>query len=607
MRHLSLRRSTSARLLRLSSNTTLLGILTFLALPVAFAAAQTSPGFYTLTPCRVLDTRGPTGPYGGPALNANSSRTFVFAGRCGIPATAGAVALNVTVTGSSADGNLRIYKGGTAAPMSSSINYRTGMTRANGGTYGLGSNDDLVIQCDQPFGNVQVIVDVSGYFVLNGGGGGGTGWSRRFGDVADDRTQAVAVDGSGNVVAAGHLDGTTDFGGGQVSSYRHQSMGPTVDIVVAHYSPSGQYRWARVIGSDSSEEAKGVATDDSGNVLVTGYQGSYAVDYGGGPQLVRAGTDLFVAKYSSAGSWVWSKTIGGYGYDQGNAIAADDQGNVFVTGYIGVSSVGVDFGGGPLSSVGGSDAFLVKYSATGGHVWSKRFGDTGNDNGMAVAADGSGNVFVAGTFEGTVDFGGGRLTSSGLRDIFVAKYSASGQHLWSKRFGNSGDDVAYAIAVDSSGDLALAGKYQGSINFGGGNLSSAGGDDAFLVKLGGGSGSHVWSKDFGAGSGDTATGVSVDGSRNVVVAGYYSGSVDFGGGAISSLGVDVFVAKYSPSGGHMWSRRYGNADSQLADGVAAASNGNVSVAGFFANTIDFGTGTLTTAGVYDGFIASIGP
>ncbi|HEU5249596.1 MAG TPA: SBBP repeat-containing protein, partial [Thermoanaerobaculia bacterium] len=574
---------------------------------VAFAAAQTSPGFYTLTPCRVLDTRGPTGPYGAPALNANSSRTFVFTGRCGIPATAGAVALNVTVTASSADGDLRIYRGGTAAPMSSSINYRTGMTRANGGTYGLGSNGDLVILVDQPFGSVQVIVDVSGYFVLSGGGGGGTGWSRRFGDVADDRAQAVAVDGSGNVVAAGHLDGTTDFGGGQVSSYRHPSMGPTVDIVVAHYSPSGQYRWARVIGSDSSEEAKGVATDDSGNVLVTGYQGSYAVDYGGGPQLVRAGTDLFVAKYSSAGSWVWSKTIGGYGYDQGNAIAADDQGNVFVTGYIGVSSVGVDFGGGPLSSVGGSDAFLVKYSATGGHVWSKRFGDTGNDNGMAVGADGSGNVFVAGTFEGTVDFGGGRLTSSGLRDVFVAKYSASGQHLWSKRFGGSGDDVAYAIAVDSAGDIALAGKYQGSINFGGGNLSSAGGDDAFLVKLGGGSGSHVWSKDFGAGSGDTATGVAVDGSNNVVVAGYYSGSVDFGGGALSSLGVDVFVAKYSPNGGHMWSRRYGNADSQLADGVAAASNGNVSVAGFFANTIDFGTGTLTTAGVYDGFIASIGP
>ncbi|MGI0149627.1 MAG: SBBP repeat-containing protein, partial [Thermoplasmata archaeon] len=260
--------------------------------------------------------------------------------------------MNITVTGATSGGNLRLYPGGSGIPMASAINYGANKTRANNGIYALGPNGDLVVRCDQASGTAHFILDVSGYFVTGTGGGGGSLWSRRFGDTADDRGQGVAVDGGGNVAVTGHFDGTTDFGGGPVSSYVHPSLGPTVDIFVAEYAASGGYRWSRTIGSDSAEEGKGIATDGSGNVLVTGYQGSYAVDYGGGPQYVRSGNDIFVAKYSSAGSWVWSKTIGGYGYDQGNAIAADGSGNVFVTGFIGVSSIGVDFGGGALYSAG---------------------------------------------------------------------------------------------------------------------------------------------------------------------------------------------------------------------------------------------------------------
>jgi hypothetical protein len=438
----------------------------------------------------------------------------------------------------------------------------------------------------------------------------GSRWSRRFGDVSDDRAQAIAADGSGNVAVTGHFNGTTDFGGGSVSSYVHASLGPTTDIFVASYSPSGQYRWVRPIGNSSTEEGKGIATDSAGNVLVTGYQGSYWVDYGGGPQTSVSYNDIFIAKYSAAGGWDWSKTIGGYGYDQGNAIAADDAGNVFVTGYFGKATMGdtgVNFGGGALFSAGGYDVFLVKYSATGQHVWSRRFGGTGTDTGMAVGADSAGNVFVGGTFEGSVDFGGGSLTSAGLRDIFLVKYSAAGQHLWSKRFGSSGDDVVNSLAVDGAGDVALSGKFQGSVSFGGTTLTSAGGDDAFLAKLLGASGGHSWSKRFGSTSQDIATGVAVDGVRNVVVSGYFAGSVDFGGGALTALGIDVFTAKFNSAGTHTWSRRYGGMDTQLSDGVAAAPTGEVTVTGFFNQGIDFGTGLLTSAGAFDGFLANIGP
>jgi hypothetical protein len=577
------------------------------------ASQSPSVGFYTLSPCRVADTRNPSGPYGGPALSANSDRVFILAGRCGIPSTADSVALNLTVTGATTGGDLRLYPAGASLGMASAINYSSGKTRANNGNYALGSTGGLAVHSDQASGTVHVILDVAGYFETGAAPPppppppGGSLWSRRYGDVSEDRGQAVAVDGMGNVAVTGNFLGATDFGGGRVTSHLNGSGGPSTDIFVAEYAASGGYLWSRVIGSTGAEMGKGVATDGSGNVLVTGYQGTYAVDYGGGPQYLRSGIDLFVAKYSSAGSWIWSKTIGGTVNDQGNGIAADGAGDVLVTGYIGTAPGGVDFGGGPLSCAGLADVFLVKYSAAGAHLWSKRFGSSGNDVGMAVDTDASGSVFVAGTFEGSVDFGGGALTSAGMRDIFVTKYSATGAHLWSKRFGGSGDDAVMSLAADLAGDVVLSGKFQGSVNFGGSTLVSAGGDDAFLAKLSGASGGHVWSKRFGSTSGDVATGVSVDGGANVVITGYFAGAVDFGGASLSSLGNDVFAAKYSSAGAHVWSKRFGGGDTQVGAGVAAGSNGNVTLTGSLNQTIDFGTGSLTSAGGYDAFLASIGP
>jgi hypothetical protein len=287
-------------------------------------------------------------------------------------------------------------------------------------------------------------------------------------------------------------------------------------------------------------------------------------------------------------------------------IAADTGGNVFVTGYFGVSSTGVNFGGGALFSAGLEDVFLVKYSATGGHLWSKRFGSTGSDVGMAVAADPVGNIYVTGTFQGSVDFGGVTLTSAGIRDIFMAKYTTAGQLAWAKRYGSTGDDLVYGLAIDGTGDVAMAGKFQGSVSFGGTALTSAGGDDAFLVKLSGSSGAQLWAKRLGSTSGDVAMGVAVDGTGNVVVSGYFAGTVDFGGGGLTALGTDVFTAKYSSLGAHLWSKRFGGAGTQLGYGVAMSRGGNVTLTGPFSQTIDFGT-PLTSLGLDDIFLANIGP
>jgi hypothetical protein len=120
--------------------------------------------FYTVAPCRAVDTRGAAGPVGGPALSAGGTRDFPVRGRCGIPATAKAVALNVTVTGATASGDLRLYPTGLAPPATSTINWRAGQTRANNAIVFFGAAGSIGVRCDMPGGATHVVLDVDGYF-----------------------------------------------------------------------------------------------------------------------------------------------------------------------------------------------------------------------------------------------------------------------------------------------------------------------------------------------------------------------------------------------------------------------------------------------------------
>jgi hypothetical protein len=124
----------------------------------------TPPGFFTVIPCRVLDTRNADGPYGGPALVAGAARTFTIAGQCGIPPTATAVSVNLTVTQPSTAGNVRLYPGGVPMPLVSTINYTTGLTRANNAIVPLDALSEMVAYCSQASGTVHFILDVNGYF-----------------------------------------------------------------------------------------------------------------------------------------------------------------------------------------------------------------------------------------------------------------------------------------------------------------------------------------------------------------------------------------------------------------------------------------------------------
>ncbi len=129
--------------------------------------APTAATFFTVSPCRVVDTRNPIGTLGGPALTANAKRVFPIAGVCGIPATAKAVAANITVVNVTDTGDLRLYPEGGSPPAASSINFSTGKARANNAVASLGSGGQVAVQCDMPpgsSGHTDFLLDVTGYF-----------------------------------------------------------------------------------------------------------------------------------------------------------------------------------------------------------------------------------------------------------------------------------------------------------------------------------------------------------------------------------------------------------------------------------------------------------
>jgi subtilisin family serine protease len=130
----------------------------------AVSAAAPPASFYTVAPCRVADTRDPDGASGGPALAANSVRSFPVASLCGIPSSATAIAANLAVFEPSNDGDLRVYPAGEAAPFASAINFRAGLVRSNSAIVRLGAGGQFSVQCDMPSGGTHFFLDVYGYF-----------------------------------------------------------------------------------------------------------------------------------------------------------------------------------------------------------------------------------------------------------------------------------------------------------------------------------------------------------------------------------------------------------------------------------------------------------
>ena len=326
------------------------------------------------------------------------------------------------------------------------------------------------------------------------------------------------------------------------------------------------------------------------------------VDFGGGDVTSAGDSDIFVLKLDSSGTFQWVKTFGGTSADFGIGIDVDSSENSYVTGHF---SGTVDFGGGDVTSAGNYDIFVLKLNSSGSFQWANSYGGTGFDYGNAIGVDSSGNSFITGGFVGTVNFGGGNVTTAGNTDIFVLKLNSSGTFQWANSYGGSGQDYGYGIAVDSSGNSYITGYFRNTVDFGDGNVSSAGFTDIFVLKLNS-SGTFQRVNTYGSISADYGYGIAVDSSGNSYITGYFANTIDFGGGNVTTNGNwDVFVLKLNSSGVFQWVNTYGGTALDYGYGVAVDSSGNSYATGAFFLTVDFGGGDVTSAGGADIFVLKL--
>ena len=239
-------------------------------------------------------------------------------------------------------------------------------------------------------------------------------WQRVLGGASIERATGIAIDSSDNLLVVGHSysAGAGDF-----------------DVLLAKYNSSGTIQWQRTLGGTGTERGNALAIDSADNVYVFGETASS----GEGQE------DFLIAKYNSAGTLQWQRTLGGSSGEDGFGIAFDSDDNLYVTGR--TSSQGVAF----------DDLFLAKFNSSGTVQWQRVLGGSQSDTGNSVAVDSSNNVYVLGTTTST---------GEGSDDYLLAKYNSTGVIQYQRVIGGTGAEFGNSIVIDSSDTMYLVGVTQ---------------------------------------------------------------------------------------------------------------------------------------------------
>ena len=443
---------------------------------------------------------------------------------------------------------------------------------------------------------------------------------------------AVATSAAGDTVVTGSFRGTLAFN--PTTSFTSAN---TQDAFVARYSPAGTLTWTRTFAGQATTTTSGstttttyavgqgsaVAIDGSGNIFVAGsFSGSVNFGTAATPTTLASPncTEAFVARLDAAGNLAWARDAVGSSTgddDPANALALDGQGGVVVAGTFGNA---LTIGATRLAAVGASEAFVARFDGVGNVTWAVASAGTAGSNAQAlgVAVDSGGNVAVAGFYSGTVSLGSGpdsaKFTAQGSVDALAWKLNSSGGFLWGRSLGSTDYDSAGAIAVDSANNIYVTGTFSGSVDFGTGTqadvLTAGPIFDAFAVKFSS-TGQESWARGF-VGTGGWAKGqaVAVDPSGVVHVAGAFNGTVDFdptaGVANLTNVGsTDAFVAGLTADGGFVYAMQAGQTNFNAALGIAVNAAGAVALAGDYSGAIAFGPVAVPSAGLASAFVARL--
>jgi hypothetical protein len=387
-------------------------------------------------------------------------------------------------------------------------------------------------------------------------------WGTYYGGNEDDNGTSGKTDASGNVYIAGFTASFTSIGTvGAHQSTLGNSNG--IDAFLVKFNASGIRLWGTYYGGTGQEYDLSCTTDATNNVYLAGTTtstsaivtlGAHQATYGGGD------CDAFLVKFDSSGSRLWGTYYGGNDYDYGGPCTVDASGNVFLAGSTMSLNAIATLGAHQTIHGGFSDAFLVKFDASGTRIWGTYYGGNSSDVWYSCTKDNSGNLYLGGctTSTNAIATSGAYQTTivnSSYLDAFLVKFDANGTCLWGTYYGGYGEDLGYSCSTDAlnnvyfvghtknSTSIATTGSYQST--YGGGDY------DAFLVKFEA-SGTRLWGTYYGGNDTDWGYSCTADPTGNVYLAGTTRSttSIATSGAHQTSHGgfLDAFLVKFDGSG-----------------------------------------------------------
>lgn len=388
-------------------------------------------------------------------------------------------------------------------------------------------------------------------------------WLRNVGGSFDDGGTDITTDASGNVYVTGFFRSLVDFSTDGIPHIldADSDLLNGSDIFIAKYTPDGDLLWAHQFGGEASDQGTGITIDAAGDLVLCGqFRDSVNFNTSGGEDFI-VGTpsfSTFFAKFTTDAELIWVKGMGNAGVAGPEGIATDSNNNIFLSGTYNLS-VNLDPESGPdgFFESQAYDGFIAKYNAMGEYEWGYGFGSPSWEFCRDIAVDAEGNAFIVGNFFETMDMDPSEeellITSNAASDVFLAKYSSSGESLWAISLGAEGSDEGRGITTDGAGNVYITGAFSHTVDFdpseNTANVTSNGFFDVFVAKYSA-DGEYLWA--FEAGSPNSCYGNTVehDGGNLLCVGGYFSGPANFdpldenGFLEPTNGGFDAFLAQY---------------------------------------------------------------
>ena len=359
--------------------------------------------------------------------------------------------------------------------------------------------------------------------------------------------KSLSVDPLGNIISTGKFTAEIDFDPGASTAALSTTSQYDYDIYISKLNSIGEYEWAYDIGglnTASTANNNSMVVDQLGNLYFAGgFNGNVDFDPGPGvcnlyqPATGGGQSDIFILKLSSSGTFIWAKAICSTSKDEAECLVLDSDGNIYITGYYG-ATCDFDPGNGSyiMQGSGYADAFILKLDSGGNFIWAKNVAGAGTDFARSAVVDSNDNIYVAGAFEGSVDFDPGPSFSALVannQDVFVLKLDSAGEFNWAVNLDASLSNSS-SIDIDSFGNLYLTGYFNDTVDFDPGPdtclLVSNGVEDIFICKLDG-AGILQWACNVGGNINDELSSLTIDASGNTYTQIRYFGIVDLNPGA----------------------------------------------------------------------------